>query len=472
MDEPPLLALGMNTAPFNLPKRQQVRQTMLMHDAVIRHRIVFRFVIGNLLVQRKSPRSTSRAAAAEQQWKAQQSALTNELASTNDILQLDAIDGPGVAMECPAAEKTIQWMKYAYRTWPTAMFYGKTEDDTYLALGALEQELVRLSALQLPNLIYGLFGVCSMPGAARAERSPMGYQACFLGAVERLGWVTGGYRTIIDWRRGGGRSSGATSKCAPGSTEPAPFPTGPLLIASASLTGATFTSCTYLERFFARGRATNRRTLCRGREKQQSWASLVGDCAVGHWLSRCARGLNVTVAHMTYTKAHHYSTNAGGQGWVAPSNASIAVHWLKRHTGPSGPTKVEGGEWMHAHEATVNATGPGFPPLLWRYEPHNVLRHERLFEHAINEAEHEWYSRSCSVWHETLGSHVTRLRARVQNCTGGSFVSGTPPSWPFYGCHPSRGYAHPVWPPAAEAIYTGGRDRPRLSTNAWHCQRN
>ena len=23
---------------------------------------------------------------------------------------------------------------------------------------------------------------------------------------------------------------------------------------------------------------------------------------------------------------------------------------------------------------------------------------------------------------------------------------GNPDSWPFYGCHPSRGYRHPVWP--------------------------
>ena len=27
-----------------------------------------------------------------------------------------------------------------------------------------------------------------------------GYKACFLGSFERIGWVTGGYRSIMQWR--------------------------------------------------------------------------------------------------------------------------------------------------------------------------------------------------------------------------------------------------------------------------------
>lgn len=457
---------------------------MLTHDAVREGRIVFRFVVGSLLIRSKPPKMAARKMILDERWNSDYAALERELAEhSDDIVQLDAIDGPGVAMECPAAEKTIQWMRYAQRAWPTALYYGKTEDDTYISIGALEHELVRLTAMRLPNVLYGLFGVCAMPGAARAERSPAGYKACFLGALERLGWITGGYRTIADWRRGGGGSGGVgsrrNSKCAPGSTEPAPFPTGPLMIASASLANTVFASCDYLQRFFARGRETNRRTLCRGHEKMQSWASLVGDCAIGHWVSKCARGHNITIAHMTYTKAHHYSTNSGGQGWVAPSNASIAVHWLKRHTGPSGPKHNEGGEWAHAHEAASAANGPGFPPLLWRYEPHNVLKHSRLLEQALNADVHEWYARSCSVWHEPTSAHVARLRARLENCSGESRVRGTPASWPFYGCHPSRGYAHPVWPPATELDEKSRRHRTEgssaesrlpLATHAFWCE--
>ena len=173
---------------------------------------------------------------------------------------------------------------------------------------------------------------------------------------------------------------------------------------------------------------------------QRSWASLVGDCALGHWLSQCARGLNVTIAHMTYTKAHHYAVDAGGQGWVAPSNQSIAVHWLKKHSGPSGPTRTEGGEWEHARRATAAATGPGVPPLLWRYRPDQVLRSGRLLDSAINVDDHEHYARSCGVWHEPVGAHVLRLRSRVAHNNPG----GNPASWPFFGCHPSRGY-DPPW---------------------------
>jgi len=447
--QPPLLlAIGMNAAPFNHPKRRQVRNTMLQHGSVRSGRIVFRFVVGTELVN-KTRRTSSRAAASAQRWSANQAALHQEAAAHGDIALVDAIDGPGVAMECPAAEKTIQWLKYALRTWPHAQHYRTTEDDTFVHLDMLALELDRLAMLRQPNLIYGLFGICSMPGAARAERSATGFKACFLGTLERVGWITGAYRSVVQWRAGGaggaagGGGGGMQRKCAPGSTEPAPFPTGPLAVFGADLAAAVFGRCAYLDHFLQRGRLANRRTLCRGKDKVRSWASLVGDCAIGHWVSRCARGRNVTIAHMTYTKAHHYAVDAGGQGWVAPSNHSIAVHWLKKHTGPSGPTRTEGGEWDHAVRAAAGANGPGFPPLLWRYRPDRVLRSGRLLDEALNARVHEYYARACGVWHVPVMTHVNTLRARLANCGQG----GNPLSWPFYGCHPSRGYLHPIWPP-------------------------
>jgi hypothetical protein len=164
------------------------------------------------------------------------------------------------------------------------------------------------------------------------------------------------------------------------------------MVASAALASAIFDECGYLQRFLARGREANRRTLCRGAEKALSWANLIGDCAVGHWLSVCARGLNVTLAHMTYSKAHHYTVGAGGQGWVEPGNGSIAVHDLKRHSGASGPDRSEGGEWRHTHETVVRARGPGFPPLLWTYRPHRVRATGRLLGAALNPDVHAWYA--------------------------------------------------------------------------------
>ena len=490
-DSPPLLALGMNSAPFNWPKREQIRQTMLRYPPATNGQIVFRFVVGRVLVPKPAARAaaaagTSAAAGrepdlADESWQKRAVQLKAELAShADDMLQVDAIDGPGVAMECPAAEKTVLWVRHAVKTWPTAAYVGKTEDDTYLQLSALALELQRLSALRLPNVLYGLMGICSMPPPSRAARSASGHKACFLGSLERAGWVTGGYRSIAQWRGGGGRGARrGGAQCAAGSTAPAPFPTGPLMVASTELAAAVFVRCAYLADFERQGRLANRRTLCRGADRARSWASLVGDCAIGHWVSHCARGLNVTIAHMTYTKGHHYSTGAGGQGWVAPSNASVAVHWLKRHTGPSGPDGVEGGEWSHTHRAASAARGAGFPPLLWRYRPDQVLRSDRVLDEALNVPVHAWYAARCGVWHETLGAHVARLRTRLAQQGGGHGLNdsatsepseprrrgggamrrrregGDPSSWPFYGCHPSRGYAHPWWPPEAEPSQSG-----------------
>lgn len=449
----PILAIGMNAAPFNWAKRQLVRSTMLIHPAVLDQRIIFRFVVGSMLIRKKSKAITA-SKTSQADWGEGVARLHAEIKAFADIAQLEAIDGPGVAMECPAAEKTILWMQYALKHWPHARFYAKTEDDTYLHFGALEADLLRLSdAPPLPNVLYGLMGICSMPTAARAARSPAGHKACFLGSLERVGWLLGAHRSVIQWRQGGNtRNGGKRERCAPGSTEPAPFPTGPLMVMGADLARTVFRECDYLTAFNVEGRAANRRTLCRGRDKAHSWASLVGDCAIGHWVSRCARGLNVTVAHMTYTKAHHYAINAGGQGWVSPSNTSVAIHWLKRHTGPSGPSHTEGGEWAHTHEATVGAARHAdFPPLLWRYAPSDVVHSGRVLQEALNIPVHEWYARSCGVWRETLSAHIRRLRERVAQLNDSAQQhrsAGTPSSWPFYGCHTSRGYPMPIWPAA------------------------
>ena len=194
---------------------------------------------------------------------------------------------------------------------------GKTEDDTFVHLDMLERRAApphvdERAKYYLWPLWHLLDADAHAPSAqriasARAFLAPWSESAGSLAA-------TG---AIVLWRAGGGKGGGGGTmggmkrKCQPGSAEPAPFPTGPLAVFSAGLAAAVFSSCTYLERFLARGRKANRETLCRGHDKQRSWANLVGDCAIGHWVSQCARGLNVTIAHMTYTKAHHYATDAG-----------------------------------------------------------------------------------------------------------------------------------------------------------------
>ena len=51
---------------------------------------------------------------------------------------------------------------------------------------------------------------------------------------------------------------------------------------------------------------------------------------------------NVTIAHMTRTKSHHYHHRAGGLGWAAPHALSVAVHNLKSYgrTRLSGPNRL------------------------------------------------------------------------------------------------------------------------------------
>eukprot|EP00965_Chrysotila_dentata_P192943 6175458-Pleurochrysis_carterae.AAC.4 len=45
--------------------------------------------------------------------------------------------------------------------------------------------------------------------------------------------------------------------------------------------------------------------------------------------SRRVAAAAATIAHATATKVHHYHSRAAGLAWTAPSNLSIAVHYLK-----------------------------------------------------------------------------------------------------------------------------------------------
>eukprot|EP00966_Prymnesium_polylepis_P280706 6485790-Prymnesium_polylepis.1 len=63
----------------------------------------------------------------------------------------------------------------------------------------------------------------------------------------------------------------------------------------------------------------------------QTLASSSCDCTVGHLIGECR--LNLTIADMTWTKAHHYLHRAGGLGWVDPSPDSMAVRARARGRG-------------------------------------------------------------------------------------------------------------------------------------------
>ena len=63
-----------------------------------------------------------------------------------------------------------------------------------------------------------------------------------------------------------------------------------------------------------------------------------------------------------------------GLGWMAPSNLSLAVHYLKAKPGTrSGPNLTIGGEWSHVHAAVSHARHVAFPSLLYHMAVGPVL---------------------------------------------------------------------------------------------------
>ena len=112
----------------------------------------------------------------------------------------------------------------------------------------------------------------------------------------------------------------------------APFPTGPLAVWGADLARTMFVDCAYLQTYLRDGRQANRQGGCdRTRSRRpglmgRSFASVLCDTVIGHWVAMCTA--NATIAHMTRTKSHHYHYRAGGLGWAAPHALSVAVHNL------------------------------------------------------------------------------------------------------------------------------------------------
>ena len=472
----PYLAIGMVVAPFNFERRDLARATMLQYEDVRDGAIAFRFVLGSAVRPKHDNSETTQL----------ETQLRQELSTHTDVVVVDALDGKSVDTQCACTEKTVGWMQYALRRWPHATYYAKTEDDTYINLRTLLLDLRRLHSERRPNVLYGLFDLCGMPAEARPGRdnasfaagglAPLtgnqrpieGLEGCWIGRVEELAsgaktaqWPAAralamrsqcGLDTLASSRDG---RSGAEDHSDLGRPSLiAPFPTGQLLVAAHDLAHDLFGGCAYLHAFVNAGRAANRRGSCLksdGRRSIGSWALLTCDCAIGHVLSQCAaeRAYNVTIAHMTITKAHLYSWRAGMAGYVAPSRLSIVVHALKR-SGASGPNLTDDGEWMHAHHVAARSFDAGFPPLLYSFDPRRVADTGDVLI-PIDSAHHEWYRGACNM---------PRLsRMRIENLTHGvrgvradgqsdkDYFGGVPRLWQGWGCHPTRGHTYPNWPP-------------------------
>ena len=467
--------MGMVTAPFAAARRQEVRGTMLQYEPVTAGRIAFRFIVGDTLHAKVEGHAWKRAAA-EASLATDRKALMREVARYGDVAILDALDGGGIEVACSCIEKMNAWMRYALKTWPSALYIGKTEDDTYVQLAVLEAELRAL--VDRRNLMLGYMTLAVLPTRptrfpeqrpgkacvtliqgcqkdARNRRAPY-TEGCFLGDLEsklevpaKLRFDAGngiaytpslgdapGASPLVGWWKGAVRECGmggspeahaiaqrtqrallharncsSRSECTPSAESlaaadeasrivvdshmntMAPFPTGPLAVFGRDLAQSLFVDCAYLREYERDARMWGRKTLCKGPNAHLSFASTLCDTVLSHWVAKCA--VDVTVAHTTRTKSHHYMWRGAGLGWMAPSNISLAIHYLKAkpHLG-SGPNLTVGGEWSHTHASVRGTTRAAFPNLLYKMRSGyslNVSTSRRLLR-SLNPDVFHWYS--------------------------------------------------------------------------------
>jgi len=248
----------------------------------------------------------------------------------------------------------------------------------------------------------------------------------------------------------------------------APFPTGPLAVFSRDLAANLFETCPYSREYERRARLWGRRTHCKGPRKHLSFASVLCDTVVSHWLAMCA-AKNVTVVHTTRTKSHHYMWRGAGLGWMAPSNISLAIHYLKvKPELKSGPNLTIGGEWSHVHAVVGSARSVAFPSLMYSMQARwghtyyglNESRRQYLLQ-SINPVVFHWYTQECSFEAvELRRAAATRAAAytalirgpRPAGWSDAKFLGGHPPGWPYSGCNPSRFRPYPRWPPPPEVL--------------------
>jgi hypothetical protein len=240
----------------------------------------------------------------------------------------------------------------------------------------------------------------------------------------------------------------------------APFPTGPLAVFGRDLAQDMFVDCAYLREYERSAREWDRRTHCRGPRAHLGFASTLCDTVLSHWLATCAG--NVTVVHTTRTKSHHYMWRGAGLGWMAPSNISLAVHYMKaKPEDPSGPNNTKGGEWAHVHASVQRASGRAFPSLMYRMHANYSLQvsgHQRLMT-CLNPEVFHWYSAECSFeqleMREAGKARAIKATEQVRGprpagMSDAKYLGGHPPGWPYSGCNPSRFRPYPHWPPPAE----------------------
>lgn len=275
-----VLCLGIVT--FSSKKNEQIREFMPLND----QRLVYKFLMGD---------STT-------------TLYRDELNVPNSS------DGHFNSKDCSCILKMVWWIRFAIKTWPHSLYYGKTEDDTYINFPKLFIDLTYLDNFE--KVMYGLMNL-----------------------VNNQEFV-GDFESNMHTHKKHGLES-------------FPFPTGPLAIFSNSLSKDLFEdSCTFI----------NILKKTYGKHCHVSKTNILGkhscDGIIGLLLGNCTNQ-TVWIGSMTWTKNHHNAKTAGGMGWVKPGPESIVVHYLKGYD--KSLREV-------AHNQSSRMDKPLFRPIMYSYE--------------------------------------------------------------------------------------------------------
>lgn len=230
--------------------------------------------------------------------------------------------------------KTFAWFQHAIRRYPTAVWIGKADMDTFIQVRLLEADLRALIDLhagkQAAHVVVGQFNFVSRwePMKIMGNTS-LGQAYPSSGAVVHAGRPCGLVRQLHDvfprHLSGVNQARNVTSRRAKrcngsaalstAQTGPYPFAAGPLYLLSAPLARAVFAKATY--HFMS----------------DQGSACAAEDATIGYAIHAVfARddSASYTLAHMPSAKFHNYDRNGqvsfnGGP----PSVESTVVHFLK-----------------------------------------------------------------------------------------------------------------------------------------------
>ena len=247
------------------------------------------------------------------------------------------------------------WFAHATSVWPTAKYFGKTEDDIFLRADALAWELRRLPAAA--PLWYGLF-LWSSAG-------------CWGGQFEDDPTFSAKARAQLLRKE---------QKCPPAARPLAPSASHELDVRSAPL-ARSLARCAAPGEWLVRQPA-GRRGRCGA------------DCSTmqGAFVTSCVHEPTL-LAHATWTKVHSLAPDRGWRPFAPASNLTLAldVNLADKRLRERDPTAL----WAEVDAATRSAERPAtrFPPLLYAYAPDRAAG--APLAAPRNEAVAAWHKQAC-----------------------------------------------------------------------------